>query len=193
MTRHERPDQFEQRLLVDSLIRSDLYFFFHQAFSTLFPKFVLQRSAYIEAMCEAFSDASENEAARLLVNVPPRYLKSTIASVALPAFFLAHNPGKEVMVATYSAEFATLHSNQFRMVLEAEWYKRIFPTVKIDPRNNRADEVRMKSGGGRKAVAVGGSVTGRGADILIVDDILKAGDARLDVARRTSENFFEDT
>lgn len=193
MTSHQRSLQVEKRDAVDALMRSELYFFLQKVFETLYPQVQLQPSPYLEAMCKAAQDAAETDGARLAVNVPPRYMKSTVISVALPAFCLGRDPGIQFMAATYSAEFANLHANQFRTVVESAWFSRLFPQFRIDPRNNRADELRTTLGGGRKAVAVGGSVTGRGADVLIIDDILKAGDARSDTARRTSEVFYEET
>ena len=109
------------------------------------------------------TDAAE-QWRQLLVNLPPRYMKSTVISIALPAFCLGRDPGLQVMVATYATDLATSHHNQFRKVVEADWYRRIFPLFRIDPRNNRADEIRTTLGGGRKAVTVGGSV-GMGADL----------------------------
>lgn len=181
------------RPVVDALMRSELYFFLQKVFETLYPTERFQPSAYLEAMCKAGQDAVAQDATRLLVNLPPRYMKSTVISIALPAFCLGHNPGLQFMVATYAAEFATLHSNQFRTVVESDWFRRLFPAFHIDPRNNRADEVRTTMGGGRKAVAVGGSVTGRGADVLIIDDLIKASDARSAPVRRTAEVFYEET
>jgi predicted phage terminase large subunit-like protein len=193
MTIHQQDFRLTDRAVVDALVRQELHFLVQKVFETIYPMEEFQPSAYLEAMCKAVQDAAESDGGRLLVNIPPRHMKSTVISVALPSFCLGRNPGLQVMVATYATEFAILHHNQFRTVVESDWYRRTFPLFRIDPRNNRAEEIRTTLGGGRKAVAVGGSVTGRGADLLIIDDIIKASDARSETVRRQAERFYEET
>ncbi|MBO6719074.1 MAG: phage terminase large subunit [Rhizobiaceae bacterium] len=184
-------DLYEPHDLIAELCRCELYFFVQKVFETLYPSEKFLDSEYLEAMCRSAQVAVEAEHGRLLVNLPPRYFKSTVISVALPAFFLGHNPGKDVLVATHSAEFARLHHNQFRKVLEIGWYKGLFPDTRIDTRNNRADEIRLARGGGRKSISVGGSAMGYGADLLIVDDLMTFQDTVSERERQSAIDFFE--
>jgi predicted phage terminase large subunit-like protein len=179
--------------IADALLRMELYFFLQKVFETVYPMERFQPAAYLEAMCKAVQDVVEGNAGRLLVNIPPRYMKSTVISVALVAFCIGRNPGLLFMVATYSADFASRHANQFRQVVESDWYRRLFPQFQISRRDNRVTEVLTTMGGGRIAVSVDGSVTGRGADVLIIDDIMKASEVRSDTARRAAERFYEGT
>ena len=127
-------DIHTQKAAVRQLQKSELYWFLRPVLQTIKPSEAFVAAPYLEAMCKAVQDAVDDGHARLLITVPPRYKKSTVCTVGLSAFYLGHNPGKEVLVASHSAEFATLHSNEFRSVVEAAWYRRLFPDMLIDPR-----------------------------------------------------------
>lgn len=180
-----------QRELAAHLARTDLHNFLRCVIHVLYPKTAFRAYRYLEAMCKAAQDIADTDAGRLLVTVPPRHFKSTVVSVALPAFLLGRDPSKEVLVATQSSEFATLHANQFRRVVESEIYRRLFPQATIDPRNNRVDEVRFTSGGGRKSASVGSATLGRGADVLVIDDLEKPGEAMATSAQRPAIDYYE--
>jgi len=115
------------------------------------------------------------------------------ASVAFVAWVLGHDPKAKVMVASYSHDLARHHSNQARTVMESDWYRRDFPATRISERGNRALELETTAGGVRKAVSVGGSITGFGADIIVVDDCMKADEARSPVVRQELRNWFDNT
>lgn len=165
-----------------------------KAFETLHPgEQPLELSWYIEAMCHALSEVRSGATRRLVITVPPRHLKSVTASVAFVAWLLGRNPAMKVMVASYSQDLARLHSNQCRVIVEADWYKRDFPGTRISSRGNRALELETTKGGMRKAVSVGGSITGFGADLIIVDDCMKADDARSVTMRQEVRAWFDST
>jgi predicted phage terminase large subunit-like protein len=174
----------EMTNVLDAVRRERLLFFVAKAFEQLHPDSPpLTLSWYLEAMCWAMEEAAREKIPRCLLNVPPRTLKSIVASVALVAWLLGHDPTKRIMVATYSLDLARQHHNQCRQIMESEWYQRLFPGTCIDDRENRALEFVTTKGGGRKAVSVGGSVTGFGAHLIIIDDCMKAEDARSQTAR----------
>jgi hypothetical protein len=79
-------------------------------------------------------------------------------------------------VASYSAEFATELHRQFRMVIESDWYRQVFPATRWAKETGL--ELVTTKGGSRYAVSVGGSLTGRGGDLIIVDDPLNAAEAQ---------------
>ena len=97
------------------------------------------------------------------------------------------------MVASYSQDLARQHSNQTRTIMESDWYKRDFPGTRISDRGNRALELETTAGGVRKAVSVGGSITGFGADLIIVDDCMKADEARSPTIRQELRAWFDNT
>lgn len=153
----------------------------------------LQLGWYLHATCHALMQVHRGEERRLVVTVPPRHLKSITASVAFVAWVLGHDPKARIMVASYSQDLARHHSNQTRMIMESDWYRRDFPCTRISDRGNRALELETTVGGGRKAVSVSGSITGFGADIIIVDDCMKADEARSPTIRQELRNWYDNT
>ena len=129
----------------------------------------------------------------MLITVPPRHLKSICTSVCFPAWLLGRNPTLKVMVASYGQDLAAKHSRDFRMLIEAPWYRRLFPAMAVHPKRNTEAELLTTQLGGRKSVSLGGSVTGFGGDVLIVDDLMKAGDAQSDTERQRVKDFYEQT
>src|SRR5271155_4556854 len=121
---------------------------------------------------------------RLILNLPPRTLKSFIASVALPAWLLGRKPSARIICASYSDELSTKFSRDCRALLETPFYRRVFPGTKLNPKKSSEGEFETTKRGYRLATSVGGTLTGRGGNILIVDDPLKAADGDWEVARR---------
>ena len=174
--------------------RQHFPFFLMKAFETLHPGVPpLELSWYLKAICHRLAAVRTGEEKRLVVTVPPRHLKSVTASVAFVAFVLGHDPTAKIMVASYSQDLARHHSNQTRAIMESKWYQRLFPHTRISDRGNRALELETTAGGVRKAVSVGGSITGFGADIIILDDCMKADDAKSPVERQRVRDWFDNT
>jgi len=178
---------------LDALRRSNFYFFVIEAFRILHPGAALSKERYLEAMCWQLQEVAEGRMQRLLVTVPPRHLKSVCTSVALVAWMLGHDPSLKVIVASYGDDLARRHAADFRKIMQSAMYRRLFPATRIEPRSNRADEMRTTGRGGRKAVSLGGAVTGFGADVIIIDDLMKAQDALSDRRREEAREYFEQT
>jgi hypothetical protein len=174
--------------------RQHLTLFLMKCFETLHPGGPpLELSWYLEAICFQFEEVKAGRQRRLVITVPPRHLKSVTTSVAFVAWLLGHEPGTKIMVASYSQDLARLHSNQCRTVMETDWYRRLFPGTRISDRGNRALELETTAGGARKAVSVGGSITGFGADLIIVDDCMKADEVKSQTIRDDVKNWFDNT
>lgn len=168
--------------------------FLMKVFETLHPgEPPLVMAWYLRAICHALLEALEENEKRLVITVPPRHLKSIAASVALVAWALGHNPRAKIMVASYSQDLARQHSHLTRLVMQSEWYRRDFPRTRISDTCNRALELETTAGGVRKAVSVGGSITGFGADLIIVDDCMKADEARSPVVRQELRSWYDGT
>jgi predicted phage terminase large subunit-like protein len=183
----------EQRALAAAR-RQRLSLFLIKAFETLHPgEPPLDCGWYIQAMCYALEQVERGDERRLVITVPPRHLKSVTASVAFVAWALGRDPTLKVMVASYSQELSRQHAVQCRTVLEADWYRKLFPNTRISDGGNRALEVVTTQGGMRKGVSVGGSVTGFGADLIIVDDCMKADEVKSVAAREEVKNWFGNT
>ena len=181
-------------LYVSAARRTHFPLFLMKVFETLHPgEPPLKLPWYLYSMCHALTEVRAGSKRRLVITVPPRHLKSITASVAFVAWLLGHDPSLKIMVASYSQDLARLHSNLTRNVMETDWYKKDFPRTRISDRGNRALELETSAGGVRKAVSVGGSITGFGADIIIVDDCMKADEARSQAARDEVRAWFDNT
>jgi len=130
---------------------------------------------------------------RLIINLPPRSLKSIIGSVAFPAFLLGHDPAKRVIVASYASELAIKHANDFRTVINSPMYRRLFQDTRISKLKNTETELVTTRHGYRLAASIDGTLTGRGASTIIVDDPLKPSEALSDNRREKVNDFFFNT
>src|ERR1700689_4074207 len=113
-------------------------------------------------MAHKVSQVATGEVKRLIITVPPRPLKSIIASVALPAWYLGHNPSERVVCVSYSAELAKTHANDFRRVVTDPVYQAVFPRMVLAREND--SEIHTTLRGGRYATSVGGALTAGGGD-----------------------------
>jgi predicted phage terminase large subunit-like protein len=125
--------------------------------------------------------------------MPPRSLKSITASVAFPAYVLGHDPSKRIICVSYSGDLAKKHSNDFRALLDSPFYRSLFPRTRIGPFKNSETEIELTARGSRLATSVGGTLTGRGGDILCIDDPLRADDALSETKRTGANQWFTTT
>ncbi len=110
---------------------------------------------------------------RLMVFMPPRHGKSELVSVRFPAWYLGRNPMKRVVGTSYSAELAQKFGRQARDILKDERYQKCFPKTRLKEDSKAANRWDIDNGGGYQAVGVGGSVTGFGGDLIMIDDPVK--------------------
>jgi predicted phage terminase large subunit-like protein len=125
---------------------------------------------HIDAIGEALQEVWRGNIGRLIVNIPPRYLKSFCVSVAFPAWVLGNSPEKRIVVASYSEKLAIKHSLDCRMVMQSTWFRKIFQNCHLSTEQNEKYKFSTTKNGYRFATSVGGTLTGEGGDILIVDD-----------------------
>jgi predicted phage terminase large subunit-like protein len=186
--------QLNHTQVLSALRRQQFEYFLTKAFETLHPgDQPLDLAWYLKAICHSLAEIQEGKERRLVITVPPRHLKSVTASVAFVAWILGHDPKAKIMVASYSQDLARHHSNQTRTIMESDWYRKDFARTRISERGNRALEIETTAGGVRKAVSVGGSITGFGADIILIDDCMKADEARSATVRQELRNWFDNT
>jgi predicted phage terminase large subunit-like protein len=121
-------------------------------------------------MAEAFERVAKGECKRLIINMPPRHTKSEFASYLLPAWFLGKFPHKKVIQTSHTAELAVGFGRKVRNLVDSETYKEIFPELNLQADSKAAGRWNTSKGGDYFAIGVGGAVTGKGADILIIDD-----------------------
>ena len=179
---------------LQAVVRTHFIFFLMKCFETLHPgEKPLKLVWYLKAMCHALEGVRLERTRRLVITVPPRHLKSIATSVAFVAWSLGHRPGMKIMVASYSQDLARAHAEQTRTILESDWYRKLFPSTRISDRGNRQLELVTTAGGYRKAVSVGGSVTGHGADLIVVDDLMKADEVHSEAAREEARRWFDNS
>lgn len=169
--------------LLQALLRNDFLSFAQRVFRELNQGRPFHRTWVHEAMCTHIGlVAFEHETDRLIINVPPRSAKSTIASVALPAFLLGRDPTHRIIVVCYNQELSVFFSRQTRQVMQSAWYRALFPSTAIP---SRAAETAFytSAGGYRIATSTGGTLTGKGGDLIIIDDPLKGLDVDSEAAR----------
>ena len=176
-----------------ALLRSDFRAFLQKVFAALNPGQDYIPSWHIEAIAYQLQRVLNGEITRLIINMPPRSLKSITASVALPAFALGHDPTKRFICVSYSGELAKKHSNDFRTIMQSEWYKNLFPESGIGPFKNNETEIELIARGFRLATSIGGTLTGRGGDVIVIDDPLKPEDAMSETKRNAPNEWFRST
>jgi predicted phage terminase large subunit-like protein len=123
-----------------------------------------------EIMADAFERVAKGDLKRLIINMPPRHTKSEFASYLLPAWFLGKYPDKKIIQTAHTAELAVGFGRKVRNLVNSADYKAIFPDVSLQSDSKAAGRWNTNQGGDYFAIGVGGAVTGKGADLLIIDD-----------------------
>jgi len=134
----------------------------------MWPNFIHGR--HHAKMAQAFERVARGECKRLIINMPPRHTKSEFASYLLPAWFFGKFPGKKVIQTSHTAELAVGFGRKVRNLVDSPNYKRIFPALDLQSDSKAAGRWNTNFGGEYFAIGIGGAVTGKGADILIIDD-----------------------
>ena len=123
-----------------------------------------------EIMADAFERVAKGDLKRLIINMPPRHTKSEFASYLLPAWFLGKYPDKKIIQTAHTAELAVGFGRKVRNLVNSKDYKDVFPGVSLQSDSKAAGRWNTNKGGEYFAIGVGGAVTGKGADLLIIDD-----------------------
>jgi predicted phage terminase large subunit-like protein len=148
-------------------LRSDFYTFTRRCFEELNPGIEFMPAPHIEAMTAKLQDSYDGRCKRLIIAVPPRHLKSICASIALPAFWLGHNPAARIICVSYGQDLAEKLARDCHTIMTSDWYQKAFATrLELE----RAHELVTTAQGYRLAGSIGGAVTGRGADLIVLDD-----------------------
>ena len=134
----------------------------------MWPEFICGRHHKIFA--EKLNKVASGEIKRLIVNMPPRHTKSEFASTFFPSFIMGKKPKMKIMQTTHTGELAVRFGRKVRNLMDQKEYKEVFPEVKLQADNKSAGRWETNKGGEYFAAGVGGAVTGRGADLLIIDD-----------------------
>jgi predicted phage terminase large subunit-like protein len=154
----------------------------------VWPSFISGR--HHTKMADAFERVAAGKCKRLIINMPPRHTKSEFASYLLPAWFLGKYPHKKVIQTSHTAELAVGFGRKVRNLVDMEVYTDIFPGVALQSDSKAAGRWATNKGGDYFAIGVGGAVTGKGADLLIIDDPHSEQEAAL---AETSPDIYDKT
>jgi predicted phage terminase large subunit-like protein len=175
------------------LLRRDFASFIEASFSELNPQTPYAQSSHIDVMASKLAACARGECRRLIINLPPRSLKSHSASVAFPAWLLGQNPSTQLICVSYGQELADKHARDTRQLMTTPFYRQIFPKAAISPERKLVSDFATTAGGVRMATSVGGVLTGRGADIIIIDDPLKPDEAMSETRRTTVNEWYDNS
>jgi len=180
------PDEYK------TILRSDLGYFAERCFSEINPQTEFLANWHIEVIAAKLAAVRQGKIRRLIINLPPRHLKSLMASVAFPAWCLGHDPSAQILCVSYAQDLADKLARDCRSVMTSPWYRRIFPT-RLAPHRQAVQEFITTRQGYRLATSTGGVLTGRGADYILIDDPLKPDEALSDAQRKTANDWFSHT
>jgi predicted phage terminase large subunit-like protein len=135
---------------------------------TMWPGFI--HGQHHALMAAKFEDIANGKSKRLIINMPPRHTKSEFASYLLPAWYLGRFPGKKIIQCSNTAELAVGFGRKVRNLVDGERYGKVFPNVALRSDSKAAGRWSTNANGEYFAIGVGGTVTGKGADLLIIDD-----------------------
>ena len=174
------------------LLRHDFTTFAGRCFKDLNPQTRLATNWHLEVIAAALTAVREGKIRRLIINLPPRHLKSLMASIAFPAWCLGHDPSAQILCVSYAQELADKLARDCRGIVMSPWYRQLFPT-RLAPHRQAVQEFITTRQGYRLATSTGGVLTGRGADIILIDDPLKPDEALSDAQRQACNQWFVHT
>src|SRR5712675_963572 len=174
------------------ILRSDLDYFAERCFCELNPQATFLPNWHLEVIAAKLAGVREGKIRRLIINLPPRHLKSLLASIAFPAWCLGHDPSAQILCVSYAQDLADKLARDCRGIMMSPWYRQIFPT-RLAPHRQAVQEFITTRQGYRLATSTGGVLTGRGADIILIDDPLKTDEALSEAQRQTANDWYDHT
>lgn len=176
---------------VDALLRISFSAFVEKCFLEIEQGRPFAYNWHIDAIAYQLSRIHAGEKRRLIVNIPPRHLKSLTVTIAYTAWVLGHDPTKEIICVSHSKDLAREHANSFLQIVGSAWYQRLFPRLQVSRHGRRVSDLKTTSGGGRLATSIESSILGRGADLIVIDDPIQPL-AALSAAERVKVKTFYD-
>ena len=175
-----------------ALMRTHFRGFIERSFCELNPTTEFKDNWHIGVIAYELDQVRLGKTKRLIINVPPRSLKSHCASVAFPAWLLGHDPSCQIICASYAQDLSNKLASDCRSLMMSHTYQRIFP-ARLWSQRPALQELITTRKGFRLATSVGGVLTGRGADYLIIDDPLKPDEALSETERPKVNDWYDHT
>lgn len=168
--------------------------FIRRAWPTIEPATEYLHNWHIDAICEYLEAVSTGDIKRLILNIPPRYMKSISVSVMWPVWSWTRQPSKRFVFSSYSSSLSIKHSVDRRTVIKSEWYQRRWGDVfRLSGDQDVKSEFQNNRRGHMIATSVKGSPTGKGGDVVVVDDPLNPDQAHSEAMRKTANDNFDQT
>ena len=161
---------------------------FIQYVKKVWPEFI--NGAHHTMIAKKFEDIASGKNKRLIINMPPRHTKSEFASFLLPSWIIGRDPRTKIIQTTHTAELAVNFGRKVRNLLDTPEYRNIFDDVRLQADSKAAGRWSTNHGGEYFAAGVGGAITGRGADLLIIDDPHSEQDALSDTAMEHAYEWY---
>lgn len=176
-----------------ALMRRDFGAFLRKAFAWINGGDPLQWNWHFDAMAHALYRVANHDCRRLVVSLPPRNGKSETISVAWVAWMLGQNPKLRFVGVSYSNELSGKFGRLCLSIMESPWYRELFPRTIISAKRSAAYDFDTTAGGGRLSTSVTGTMTGRGGDVIILDDVIKPDDVDSDTVREAVNAWYRKT
>lgn len=183
----------EDKEFANALARTDLAYYTKQCFNIVSPNDEYSDNWHIKIIAEYLKACADGEITRLIINIPPRHLKSISVAIAFPTWLLGRNPSEQIICASYSQRLAEQHSLDSRAILESDWYQQLYPNTKLVADQNTKSKFMTTARGYRMATSVGGAATGAGGNFLIIDDPLSSEQAHSQTFRERANRWFDQT
>lgn len=178
---------------IDRMMRQDFVTFVARAFPYITGGGPLLANWHLDAIAYELERVREKRSLRLLVTLPPRNLKSIMISVAWVAWMLGRDPTLNFVCVSYSNELSGKLARDCRTIMQSPWYKRLFPKTLLSEKRSAAYDFETTAGGGRLATSISGTLTGRGGDIIIIDDPIKPDEADSETTRKSVNDWYTST
>jgi predicted phage terminase large subunit-like protein len=178
---------------VQAIIRSDFVAFVEGSFYELYPEAQFYHNWHIDVIAEALEQCRAGDLCRLVINLPPRSLKSHMTSISFCAWLLGQNPAAQIICASYAQGLADKLAGDCLSLMSTRWYQKLFPACRLARPRQAVHDFSTTQKGFRLATSVGGVLTGRGADFVIIDDPLRPDEALSDAQRQTVNDWQDHT
>jgi predicted phage terminase large subunit-like protein len=179
------------RRVLNALLATNLLAFLERAFRDLDPRNRLLVVPFVELLVQELHDVATGATRRLIINLPPRHLKSVLVSIVFPAWLLGRDPRLRIAVISHGQSLARDLAHRTLLLVQAEWYRDVFPAMRLRASRSGTVDFETTEGGGRYAASLDTGVTGRGFDLIIVDDPLSAQDARSAAERQRNKESYD--
>jgi len=187
-----RPRAQDPAALLKEMQRRDFVAFLDRAWPYISGGQLIDHNWHIDAIAYRLDRVRTGESRRLLVNLPPRNGKSKTVSVIWVAWMLGQDPTLSFVCVSYSNELSGKFARDCLTIMQAPWYRELFPKTVIS-RRSAAHDFETTASGGRLATSITGSLTGRGGDIIILDDMIKPEEANSEVTREAVNAWYGST